>query len=203
MHFSYSCAVDYGFELRSGQTKDYKIGICCFSADHATIRRKSKDWLAQNQDNVSEWGDMSICGLLFQWISTMKIQLNDKKVCIKIIVSEWLFNLFSANSAIFQPYILAKTSLFLMKWWWDPFSWIFIVLIHWNNSPQIDMSPHSDTLSWFWANQSLLFLSQFYWWRKPESQEKTTDMSQATGKLYHIIAKNRKNMCTASQPRFS
>jgi hypothetical protein len=28
--------------------------------------RKRKDWLAQNQDNVSEWGDMSIRGLLFQ-----------------------------------------------------------------------------------------------------------------------------------------
>jgi hypothetical protein len=28
--------------------------------------RKSKDWLAQNQDNLSEWGDMSISGLLFQ-----------------------------------------------------------------------------------------------------------------------------------------
>jgi hypothetical protein len=28
--------------------------------------RKSKDWLARNQDNVSEWGDISIRGLLFQ-----------------------------------------------------------------------------------------------------------------------------------------
>jgi hypothetical protein len=27
-----SSAVDRGFEPRSGQTKDYKIGICCFSA---------------------------------------------------------------------------------------------------------------------------------------------------------------------------
>ena len=26
-----SSAVDQGFESRSGQTKDYKIGICCFS----------------------------------------------------------------------------------------------------------------------------------------------------------------------------
>ena len=31
------------------------------------------------------------------------------------------------------------------------------MLSHWNNSPQIDPSPHSDTLSWFLANQSLLF----------------------------------------------
>ena len=61
-----SCAVDRGFEPQSGQTKDYIIGICCFSAKHAALRRKSKDWLAGNQDNVSEWGDMSIRGLLFQ-----------------------------------------------------------------------------------------------------------------------------------------
>ena len=37
-------AVDRGFDARSGQTKDYKIGICCFSAKHAALRRKSKDW---------------------------------------------------------------------------------------------------------------------------------------------------------------
>jgi hypothetical protein len=42
-----SSVVDRGFEPRSGQTKDYQIGICCFSAKHATLRRKSKDWLAK------------------------------------------------------------------------------------------------------------------------------------------------------------
>ena len=36
-------------------------------------------------------------------------------------------------------------------------NWIFIVLAHWNNSPPINMSPHSDTSPWFRANQSLLF----------------------------------------------
>jgi hypothetical protein len=66
--------VDHGFEPRSGQTKDYKIGICCFSAKHAALRRKSKNWLARNQNNVSEWSDMSIRGLLFQW--AIKIQLS-------------------------------------------------------------------------------------------------------------------------------
>jgi len=61
-----SCVVDRGFEPRAGQTKDYKIGICCFSAKHAALRRKSKDWLARNQNNVSEWSDTSTRGLLFQ-----------------------------------------------------------------------------------------------------------------------------------------
>ena len=60
-----SSAVDRRFEPRSGQTKDYEIGMCCFSAKHAALRRKSKDWWARNQDNVSEWSDMSIHGLCF------------------------------------------------------------------------------------------------------------------------------------------
>jgi len=68
--------VDRGFEQQSGQTKDYKIGICCFSAKHAALRRKSKDWLAWNQNNVSEWSDMFTRRLLFQWASTIKIQLS-------------------------------------------------------------------------------------------------------------------------------
>jgi hypothetical protein len=61
-----SSAVDCGFEPRSGQTKDFKIDICCFSAKYAALRRKSKDWLTRNLNNVSKWKVMSIRGLLFQ-----------------------------------------------------------------------------------------------------------------------------------------
>ena len=46
----------------SGQNKYYNIGVCCFSTK-AALMRKSKDLLAQYQDNVSEWGDMSILAL--------------------------------------------------------------------------------------------------------------------------------------------
>ena len=70
-----SSAVDRVFEPWSGRTKYYEIGICCFSAKHAALRRKIKDGLAQNQDNVFEWVDMLIRGLLFQWASTINIQL--------------------------------------------------------------------------------------------------------------------------------
>ena len=35
-------------ESHSGQTKDYKIGICCFCAKHAALRIKRKDWLTWN-----------------------------------------------------------------------------------------------------------------------------------------------------------
>ena len=59
-------AIDHGFEPRSGKTKNCKMGICCFSAKHSVLMRKRKDWYARNQDNVSEWGDMYIRGLLLQ-----------------------------------------------------------------------------------------------------------------------------------------
>jgi hypothetical protein len=44
--------INCGFEARSGQSKDYKIGICSISAKHALLRRKNRDWLARNEDNV-------------------------------------------------------------------------------------------------------------------------------------------------------
>jgi len=49
---------------------DNKIGICCFSAKHATLRSKIKDWLDQNRGNVSNWRKISTSGLLFQWASS-------------------------------------------------------------------------------------------------------------------------------------
>ena len=49
-----SSVLDSVFRQRSGQTKDYKIGICCFSAELTAFRGKSKDRLNRNQENVSE-----------------------------------------------------------------------------------------------------------------------------------------------------
>jgi hypothetical protein len=49
-----SSAVDCGFEPRSGQTKDFKIGICFFSAQRAALRRKSKDVAAR----IKYWSHM-------------------------------------------------------------------------------------------------------------------------------------------------
>jgi hypothetical protein len=65
------------FEPLSGYTQDYKFGICCWFANHAVLRSKSNDWLVQNQDNVSEWSNMSTHGLSFQWAGTIKSQLSE------------------------------------------------------------------------------------------------------------------------------
>ena len=66
IRIGYGSYTYFSFESRSGQTKDYTIGICCFSAKYTALMRKSKGWLARNQDDVSEWGEMSIRGPLFQ-----------------------------------------------------------------------------------------------------------------------------------------
>jgi len=49
-----SSAVDLGFESRSGHTKYYEIGNCWFFAKHTALSSMSKNWLAVNQDNVSD-----------------------------------------------------------------------------------------------------------------------------------------------------
>jgi hypothetical protein len=61
------------YNIASGQAKDYTIGICCVSAKSTTLRSKSKDWLARNQNNVPERSKMSTRGLLVQWASSMEI----------------------------------------------------------------------------------------------------------------------------------
>jgi hypothetical protein len=37
------------------------------------------------------------------------------------------------------------------------------------------------------SNISVMVYCQFYWWRKPEYPEKTTDLFQDTHILYHIM----------------
>jgi hypothetical protein len=78
------------------------------------------------------------------------------------LVSEWF--LFNANSAIFQLYhsenklIFNEMMMSSALYYANTLSWIVIVLGHWNNSPRVDMSLHPDSLFWFRANPSLLFL---------------------------------------------
>jgi hypothetical protein len=84
-----SSAVDRGFEPRSGQTKDYQIVMCCFSTKHAALMRKRKDWLARNQNNVSEWSDMSTHGRLFQSaiiIISLNVTCSRRDIVEKILI---------------------------------------------------------------------------------------------------------------------
>ena len=43
-----SRVVARGFEPRSGQANDYKIGICCLATQHTELKSRNKDWCTQN-----------------------------------------------------------------------------------------------------------------------------------------------------------
>ena len=72
----------------------------------------------------------------------------------------------------FFNYFMERTNYISMRWLWCPLSTtptclvgffkIMVHVAHWNDSLRVDMSPHSDTLSWYWANQSLLLLLMLF-----------------------------------------
>jgi len=71
------------------------------------------------------------------------------------IYREWVskFQLYHGENKLIFNEMTIRSALYLT----NTLSWIFIVLAHWNNSPRIDMLPHSNTLLCFRANQFLLF----------------------------------------------
>jgi hypothetical protein len=48
------------------QNDENFVKLVLVDSKHTALRRKGKYWMALNQDNGSEWGNMSIRGLLFQ-----------------------------------------------------------------------------------------------------------------------------------------
>ena len=113
--------VDCGFEPRLGQTTDYKIGICSFSAKYAALRSNSKDWLPRNQNNVSGWSDMSTRWLLFQWASTIEIQLS-----VLVLEQSRHHHHFIENN-LFSPWYSWKIAYLELNnnhslTWWNPSS---------------------------------------------------------------------------------
>jgi hypothetical protein len=49
-----SSAVNRELNAGSSQTKNYKTDMCCLSAMHAALRRKSKDWVANEHDDTAQ-----------------------------------------------------------------------------------------------------------------------------------------------------
>ena len=56
-----SRAVDRGLEPKSDQSKDYKIDICCFSAEHLELGSTGKDWFRVTCSRVTKCLPANCC----------------------------------------------------------------------------------------------------------------------------------------------
>ena len=100
-----------------------------------------------------------ICDLTFLSCMLTGGETNAKFIVLGL--QEWVGDLlFNAKWTMFHLYrgenLLAFDEMMMMSTLY--YSSIFVVLAQWNNSPRVDMSLQSDTLSWYGANQSLLLL---------------------------------------------
>ena len=59
------CLLTLNIFITKGSCAFHVYTVYFFSIAFIGLRRKSKDWLARNQDNMSEQSDMSTCRLLF------------------------------------------------------------------------------------------------------------------------------------------
>jgi hypothetical protein len=65
-----------------------------------------------------------------------------------------MFQIYHGENKLHLNEMIMMSALYYI----DMLRWICIVLGHWHNSPRVDMSFDSDTLSSFRANQSFLLL---------------------------------------------
>ena len=83
----------------------------------------------------------------------------------------WLHYIYWSSNMLVQGLIKSATILIII--YQGPYTCIFC-FVWWCLTPLFN---NISVISW---------RSVFYWRRKPEDSEKTTDMSQVTDKLYHI-----------------
>ena len=146
-----------------------------------------------NWPALSQWQSLSNEVVFWTTSPTIIWSLQGKpsNLVLKIYCSlEWL--LFITERAIFQLVVyhdknkIHFNEMMMMSalYWSNTPSWISIVLVHWDNSLWVYKLLHSDKLSWFLANQSLLlpgilcalrwsstcqfYCQKFYWRRKPK-----------------------------------
>ena len=102
-------------------------------------------WTGQVQVDppVCDYGEWMSDYYILSWKGQVQV---DPPVCD---YGEWMSDYYLAPSEKIFSYIMARIcyiSMFCIKPTW--LSWLFGALAHWNNSLQVEISLHSNTLSW-------------------------------------------------------
>jgi hypothetical protein len=156
----------FGTVPNTGQSEQFQIPDSRNSSKYRTVgtvpnvKRKLLERDKIDTPNIKDLHLFTDDIFIFQTFLAMKLRKlyrtdfkSTSNICCKFSIfiliitwSEWL--LLNANSTIFQLYHGENKLIFNKMTMRSDF--------HWNNSPRIDMFPHSDTLPRFRANQSLL-----------------------------------------------
>jgi hypothetical protein len=122
-----SGVVDGGNDPWWGQTKDYEIGIFCFSAKCGALRSKSKDWLDWSQNNLSKRN-------VYLW-AIASMSLYHKNLSQRVCLVQNRYHVTCSQHNIAEKfiswcktatiYLLISQSILGPLWPWSYGSWIY------------------------------------------------------------------------------
>jgi len=123
----------------------------CYKLGHKPWMRKGRDWDYDKRNLINSAAHLWHRYYITITKSWWQMFVSD---CCLTPTRQWFMQLYHSENKLIFNEMMMRSILYKT----NTLSSIVIVLSHWNNIPRVDMSLHSDTLSWFRANQPLFFL---------------------------------------------
>ena len=166
-----------------------KLKLCIKGIHFSRLKREIthvKRMISELKSKMCEW-------YITEWIRDCMMDVHSSSIIRHIIndvcsqnhINVWRYQKGNMKSKKYRD--PAHVCAQVRKWIYS----VFCRILSW----EVDLLPLIELLVIFMICGVLTLLSeiyqlchgdQFYWWKKPEYPERTTDNGQATGKLYHL-----------------